>query len=265
MKKENMMRKKLIAIMLATATLATLAGCQNFDPSTTVALENADSHKPKALTGVDEQRFYTREITDKFGKWISKAGWSGSYEVDGSPIETIPVKQNEAFPSTVSLNSCSAWVRWESGYQASAITTSIVYRVVNDKKAANSEQLSELFDHLSSDMQRQGWAKYDVTEFGSAEGSAGQRAWYSPAVDGADYVPIESYLPGVLGEANVDYISYRIMIADRGDGYVALYVSAPCAPIEEVEYQRLKGDTGSAEIDLIQSDTKNPDNTGIRR
>jgi len=258
------MRRKLIAaVSAAMLSLVVLTGCQTLNATTAFKLDSAGSYSPKALEASEEQRFYSTAFVESFENWVEAAGWDTSYKVDGSPLTWIPQKQDSAFPSTVSANKCEAWIEWESGYKAASITSAYVYRISKDSKTADGHQIAELLQHLSSDMKRQGWKSYDVSNFGSSEGNAGQLAWYSPPKDGVDYNHVKDYFPDVAGEADIDYISYRIMAVDRGDGYLSLYVSTPCAPVDTMQYEQLKGDIASSEIDLIQSDTKNNSNTEI--
>lgn len=256
---------KKLALAAGLLSLLMLSGCASLDSSTTFKLDSANKYTPRVLSSSSEQSFYGTEVSNSFYRWILSTQWAQSYEVNGSPLRWIPEKTDEAFSAASSRNDCSAWIEFKSGEVPVSTTTAYIYRLVDSNGTpATSREVADLWQHLSSDLKRQGWIPYEVSDIGSADGNAGQMAWYVPSKDGSVPPPIDDYVVAALGEPNADYISYRLLVSDRGDGYVSLYVSTPCAPVKTQEYEQLQGTVGTAEIDIIEADSTNPDNNVVR-
>lgn len=257
------MRKSFIAVGTAALSLLVLTGCQGLNGSSSFKLAPAAQYQPHALSSLDEQQFENGDIASDFKEWTKDIGWSKTYELANSPITFIPKNQNESFGGSASHNACTAWVPSTPGSEASSTTFDYVYRLKSaEGKAANATEVADVITHLDGDMQRQGWKTYNVSHLGFTSGSAGQKAWYAPStdIDSPSPTPVKGHLEAISGKPNSEYISYRVLAADRGNGYISLYVTTPCAPVESDSYSQLQGDVGSAELDLIQSDSKNPDN-----
>jgi hypothetical protein len=263
-------RKIVVSVASTVAAMTLLSGCQSvdtpaFNTTSSFSLESVVEHEPAPFETYNEQSFETNELSKGFDAWFGKVGWGESYQVDRSPLEWIPKSTESAFSDPISKTACAAWLPSAIGKVNASTTSAYVYRLMSDEgKPATKADFEAVSKKLSSDLGRRGWKSYDTSEFGFAVDST-QRAWYVPPVKDAEYVPVDTYSVESSGEPQVDYISYRVMLADRGNGYATIYISAPCSPVDTKSYDELQNEAVSTELDLVQSDSKNPDNSVLNQ